>query len=111
MNNLLDTYKVYTEEVNKIKEQKKKLNLKLNELKDKFLETLGYKHGDLLQFTEEYNKKHHSVDNWRFYLIGIAQEKDSIKLVCSFKPPKSKQLSTGGMWLNIDDVEKYKENT
>ena len=106
MDNLLNVYITYAEEVKKIKEQKKKLDLKLKELNNKFLETLGYKHGDYLQFTDEYCKEHPAIADFRFYLIGIAQEKEGIRLVCSFNPPKTNKLSKGGMWLKINDVEK-----
>lgn len=111
MIDIIDKYKEYISEVNSIKNQKKKLNLKIKELDSKFLESLGYKHGDLLKFTDETNtNKHICTQNWTFYLIGVAIENEKIKLVCSFNPPKTKNLSKGGMWLDIDEVEKVEKN-
>lgn len=102
----MDAFENYISTRNLILKQQYILRQRLAELDRETLSACGYSFGDLVKFRKD--EASDITENWRMYIIGITERDDVVFAVCSFKLPEIKKLSTKGMFIEINRIEKVK---
>lgn len=102
----MDVFEDYISTRNLILKQQYILRERLAELDKETLSACGYSFGDLVKFREDESSD--ITKTWRMYIIGITEHDDVVFAVCSFNLPETKKLSTKGMLIEINRIEKVK---